>query len=99
MSTFSARDTKLERWLALVLHYGTWLASSVVAVGLILPSGTRIVTTGIALFIALPVVRVSVMLLGFLRRRDLRLGAVAAVVLAIIALGFLVGMRTNTVHG
>jgi uncharacterized membrane protein len=99
VNTQIARDTKLERHLAILLQSGSWLASAVVATGLLLPSGTRVVTVGIALFIALPIVRVALMLFGFLRRGDYRIAVITALVLAIIILGFVFGMRTNVVAG
>jgi uncharacterized membrane protein len=83
----------LERRLAGVLRAGTWIASAVIAVGLVLPSGTSVVTAGIALFIALPVLRVTLMLVEFLRQRDYRIGVIAALVLAVIVLGIAVGLR------
>jgi uncharacterized membrane protein len=97
----------LERLLAQLLQYGTWLASAVIALGLALAtvpgvegkgtpaaaafSGMHIVTAGIALFILLPVLRVTVMLTVYLRERDYRLGAIAALVLLIIFAGFALG--------
>jgi uncharacterized membrane protein len=93
-----ARHPALERLLAQVLRYGTWLGSLVVTVGLILiwvvpvaNMGTRITMMGIALFILLPIARVFLMLVAFLRERDNRFAAIAAVVLAIIAAGAAVG--------
>jgi len=81
--------------LADLLHYGTWLASIAIGAGWALRS-TRIETIGIALFILLPTLRVLLMLLVFLRERDYRFTAIAALVLAIILLGFAVGMRQGT---
>jgi len=52
-----------------------------------------IATAGIALFILLPVLRVGVMLVFFLRARDYRYGAITALVLVIISISFLVGAR------
>ena len=78
--------------LADLLYYGSWLASIAIGLGLAL-SSTRIATVGIALFILLPTLRVLLMLLVFLRERDYRFTAVAALVLAIILLGFALGMR------
>jgi len=82
------RDTRLERRIAAVLQLGSWL-----------PSGARIVTAGIALFIALPIVRVAMMLFGFLRLGDFRIALVTALVLAIIILGFVAGMHMDVVAG
>ena len=81
--------------MAVTLSRGTWLASAVITLGLLLPSltqqGARIVTVGLALFILLPVLRVMLMLVAFLRARDFPLTAVAVLVLAIIGLSVAVG--------
>jgi uncharacterized membrane protein len=66
-------EPSLERLLASLLYYGTWLASAVIAAGLVVAlfgghSWTmRIVTAGILLLIMLPVVRVTLMLIVFVR--------------------------------
>jgi len=49
---------------------------------------TRIVTAGIALLIALPILRVILMLIVFVRERELRFSVIALLVLAIILCGF-----------
>jgi uncharacterized membrane protein len=105
MTTDLAGPPALERLLARVLYAGTWLASVMIAIGIGLalidsPAGAhgatnasdmRIVTAGIVLFILLPIVRVALMLIAFLRQRDFGLSAVAALVLLFISLGFVVG--------
>jgi uncharacterized membrane protein YhaH (DUF805 family) len=53
--------------------------------------GMSVMTAGIALFILLPIMRLILMLGVFLRRRDYRFGAIAALVLAIVAVGLMVG--------
>ena len=91
-----ARHTRLERLLARVLRRGTWLATGVIALGLALsligwPDSTAAATTtsawivilGLALFILLPVFRVLLMIIVFVRERDYCLGAIAMLVLAI----------------
>ncbi len=78
---------RLESRLASLLSSGTWLASTVVALGLALGRG-RIATAGIVLFILLPVARVTLMLVAFLRERDYRMSGIAALVLLFIGLGF-----------
>lgn len=93
---------QLERRLAALLYYGTWIASGVTALGLavsLLAAGTsaaapsraglgeRIITAGVLLFIVLPVLRVLVMLITYLLARELRLAVIAALVLCILALG------------
>ena len=90
--------TQLEHVLGRLLHYGTLLASAVIAVGLVVApaSGTlglRTATTGIVLFILLPIVRVAAMLIFFLRARDYRFSAIAALVLLIILFSYWVGAR------
>ncbi len=103
----------LERLLARVLQYGTWLASAAIGMGLAVAlidshsglhtgglfSSTRIISLGILLFILLPVIRVFLMLLVFLKERDYRFSAIAGLVLLILALGFVVGMRLSARAG
>ena len=108
----SSKISRLERRLAKLLHYGTWLASSITAVGLLLaplekelgtghgflPPHLRVVTLGIALFILLPVLRVTTMLAVFLRERDYLFSLITALVLAIILAGFWLGL-SYPAHG
>ena len=73
MSATRELEPSLERLLASLLYYGTWLASAVIGAGLVvalfgghsLPM--RVVTAGILLLIMLPVVRVTLMLIVFVR--------------------------------
>jgi uncharacterized membrane protein len=105
MTVNVARQPALERLLAYVLHRGTWLATGVIALGLALPlfglrgvglamTGEEIATAGIAFFILLPVLRVVLMLVVFVRAGDYGFGAIATLVLAIIVLGAALGVRT-----
>jgi len=103
----------LERLLAKVLQYGTWMASAIIGVGLVLAlldsravshnagvlSGMRIVSIGIVLFILLPAIRVLLMLFVFWQERDYRFSAIATLVLVILILGFLIGMRVSAGAG
>jgi hypothetical protein len=112
MNRTTPGPAQLEWLLAGALHYGTSLASAVIGLGLGLalinsrfgapkPSILRdmnIVTIGIAMFILLPVVRVIVMFIVYLRQRDYRLAAIALLVLTIILLGFTVGVAGSR-HG
>ena len=105
MNRTTERAAPLEWLLAGMLYYGTLTASAVVCLGLGLAMigarfgapragifrDMRIATIGIALFILLPVVRVIVMLIAYLRQRDYRLSAIAMLVLTVILLGFAVG--------
>ena len=102
MTSMSATLTilpALERFLARLLHYGSWVASITIGVGLalaVIDPHLRIATAGIVLFILLPTVRVLSMLVFFIRKRDYRLAITAAVVLTIVALGFLLGLHTTS---
>jgi nicotinamide riboside transporter PnuC len=97
---------ELERWLAGLLHYGTWVAASTVAAGLAMalpgpwarswPFATgavaaHVMTAGIALFILLPIMRLILMLGAFVHQRDYRFGAIAALVLVIVVAGSMIG--------
>jgi hypothetical protein len=106
MSRSTQKVAPLECLLAGTLYYGTLMASAVVCVGLGLAMigarlgaprlailrDMRIATIGIALFILLPVARVIVMVIAYLRQRDYRLSAIALLVLTVILLGFAVGL-------
>jgi uncharacterized membrane protein len=92
----AALSGQLENLLGRLLHYGTLAASGIIAMGLALsiasgPLGMGVATAGIALFILLPALRVAVMLIFFLRARDYRYGAIAALVLLIISISYFVG--------
>jgi uncharacterized membrane protein len=97
---------ELERLLASVLSIGTWLASAAIAVGLILQcmdlrrvisalTCSRMISLGIALFIALPVLRVVLMTVAFVRRREPVFCAAALVVLTVIGAAACIGMRAG----
>ena len=101
----------LDLRLAGLLSYGTWIASAIIAIGLVLPlfglaaaGDMAIVRGGIALVIMLPVLRVVVMLLSFLREGDYCFGIIAALVLAILMVAFAIGATaaqpkpTNPAH-
>lgn len=96
MNTDIASVHHLEQALGKLLHYGTMLASAVIAVGLTLShwfvaGGMRVATAGIVLFILLPVARVGAMLIFFLRTGDHRFGAIGTLVLAMMLLSFFLG--------
>jgi hypothetical protein len=92
---------RLEQLLAVLLRYGSWLASAAIGLGLDLALfdsrfGTRIATLGILLFILLPALRVLLMLIVFVHERDFRLAITAGLVLAIILLGVVLGFRATS---
>jgi uncharacterized membrane protein len=92
----AVRTPQPELLLAGLLRYGTWLASGVTGLGLAMSlvgvEGIPVVAAGVALFIALPVLRVLVMLGAFLLTRDYRLVIVATVVLMTILAGLVIGL-------
>jgi hypothetical protein len=88
---------RLERRIATLLGGGTWLASAVITAGLLMPSGAPIVSAGIALFIALPILRVAVTSFELLRGGDYKVGPIALLVLVVIALGIAIGLRGRVV--
>ena len=89
-----------ECLLAGLLRYGTWLASAVTGLGLATSlvgvEGTHVVAAGVALFIALPVLRVLVLLGAFILNRDYRLVIVTAVVLMTILAGLVIGLSSSS---
>jgi uncharacterized membrane protein len=104
-NTGTARRPRLERLLAALLQNGTWLASAVIGIGLVVllvvrsgvvaGAGVPIVAAGIALLILLPVLRVAVMLVAFAVERDYLFSGIAALVLVIILAGLALGMRAE----
>ena len=97
---------RFEELLAAFLRYGSWSALAAIGLGYalalidshaptwnlpVLPN-MRIVRMGIALFILLPILRVLLMFLVFVRERDFRFAFVSGMVLAIILLGIFLGV-------
>ncbi len=99
MSNEAVKAPQPEMLLAGLLRYGTWLAFGVTGLGLAMSlagvEGTPVVAAGVALFIALPVLRVLVMLGAFILDRDYRLVIVAAVVLMTILAGLVIGLSLS----
>src|SRR5262249_55047658 len=91
MSKETVTAPQLEWLLAGLLCDGTWLASWVTGLGLALSlpggEGARVVAAGVALFIALPVLRVLVILGAFILNQDYRLVIAATAVLMTIVAG------------
>jgi uncharacterized membrane protein len=99
MSREAVKAPQTELLLAGLLRYGTWLASGVTGLGLAMSlagvEGTYVVAAGVALFTALPVLRVLVMLGAFILNQDYRLVIVAAVVLMTILAGLVIGLSSS----
>jgi uncharacterized membrane protein len=96
MSKETVKAPEPELLLAGLLRYGTWLASAVIGLGLAMSlvgvEGTHVVAAGVALFIALPVLRLLVMLGAFIVHQDYRLVIVTTVVLMTILTGLVIGL-------
>jgi uncharacterized membrane protein len=101
VSRRTMKPIRIESLLAGVLNAGTWLASIVIAAGLVLSlfyqrtpfiTGAQVVTAGIGLFVLLPILRVIMMLTIFVKERDYQFAVVAAVVLLTIFAGFAIGI-------
>jgi uncharacterized membrane protein len=99
MSKGTVKAPQPELLLAGLLRYGTWLASGVTGVGLAMSlvevEGTHVVAAGVVLFIALPVLRVLVMLGAFILLQDYPLVIVATVVLVTILAGLVMGLSLS----
>jgi uncharacterized membrane protein len=100
-----ALERRLEIWLAKLLRYGSYLGCGAIGVGLLLswfniPGleahwGSRIISAGIGLLIALPVARLAVMLVTFVTERDYWFAIATTIVLVVIAIGFAVGLSSK----
>jgi Protein of unknown function (DUF1634) len=97
-----ARHQRLEAVLARLLDRGTWIGCLVIGIGLLVvlfgsarvpETGLHIVAAGVAVFIALPILRVALMTIMFLAERDYAFAAIAASVLLIVALGAVAGLE------
>ena len=99
MSKETVNAPQPELLLAGLLGYGTWLASGVTGLGVAMSlagvEGAQGVAAGVALFIALPVLRVLVMLGAFILNQDYRLVVVTAVVLMTILAGLVIGLSLS----
>jgi uncharacterized membrane protein len=99
-------STAMNRILGKQLKYGTWLASTVIALGIVvtifrwrmLPHGNAstfgltIIGMGIALIILLPILRVALMVFMFLHERNYLFAMISCIVLLIIGLSVVVGL-------
>jgi uncharacterized membrane protein len=103
------RAVRLEELLADLLRYGSWSALAAIGLGYamvvtgshaliwnlpVLPN-MQIVRVGVALFILLPILRVLLMLLVFIREREFRFAFISGMVLAIILLGIFLGFHAT----
>ncbi|HTH96553.1 MAG TPA: DUF1634 domain-containing protein [Stellaceae bacterium] len=98
--TGTTTERRLELRIAHLLRSGTYVGCLAIGLGLILSwfdgghtarLGQDIVAAGIALFILLPVLRVTLMLAAFLKQRDAYFAMAAGIVLAVIIISCAVG--------
>jgi uncharacterized membrane protein len=94
------------RWAWRAAYSGTWIASYIIGLGILIywsgvfslgEAGTRLITSGVALFITLPVLRVALMAIVFVQDREYVYGLIATTVLLIIAIGAAVGIWGSTI--
>jgi hypothetical protein len=98
ISTDSIPD-RLNRRLAWLLGFGSWLSCTLIACGMLLSAvgvttprtDEKLVSAGIVLLIALPTMRVAMMSAWFLIHRNLDFALISAVVLGIIIASTLSG--------
>ena len=96
----AALERRRERLLASVLRYGSYLGCTIIGFGLLLAWqnntfaswGVWTLNGGIGLLIALPVLRLAVLLATFAVERDYRFAIATAAVLVIIAASFTLGL-------
>jgi hypothetical protein len=96
----SSVSAQLNDWLAKLMTVGTWFGCALIAVGTILLVGhsgllggpPAIISAGIAIIIALPILRVLTMAWWFLLRRDLQFATIALGVFAVIAISTYLGI-------
>lgn len=105
MNPLNSKPDRHDGIIAGLLWYGTLIASAVIMIGIILgalaqmdytPSlaqtGYALIKLGVVIFVLLPIIRVALMLAMFAHARDYLYTAIAALVLAIIAIGVLLGL-------
>ncbi|MBN9603331.1 MAG: DUF1634 domain-containing protein [Afipia felis] len=89
----------LETLLASLLGWGTIVACAIIACGMAISFtssdstlSTRLINIGIALFLFLPIARVSVMTVAFIKQLDFVFALIGFLVLLIIAISAAVSM-------
>jgi len=105
MNPLSSKPDRHDGIIAGLLWYGTLIASAVIMTGIILgavaqidgapglaPTGYALIKLGVVIFVLLPITRVALMLVIFAHARDYTYTAIAALVLAIIGVGVLLGL-------
>lgn len=105
MNPLSSKPDRHDGIIAGLLWYGTLVASVVIMTGIVLgalaqmgntpglaQTGYALIQFGVVIFVLLPIIRVALMLVMFAHARDYIYTAIAALVLAIIGVGVLLGL-------
>jgi len=96
-----AKHTLLERRISKLLEWGTWIGCAIVSAGIAMGlfsavqfryDSTRLVSIGIATFIAMPILRVAVMAFTFIKEKDAVFAIISVLVLLIIGIGAVIGV-------
>ncbi|HLU01525.1 MAG TPA: DUF1634 domain-containing protein [Advenella sp.] len=105
MNSLINKPDRHDGIIAGLLWYGTLIASAVIMIGIMLgaltqidgapnlvQTGQALITLGVVIFVLLPIIRVALMLVMFAHARNYVYTAIAALVLAIIGVGVLLGL-------
>jgi uncharacterized membrane protein len=94
----SRQDPAADRVLSLTLKAGAYTAFALITAGLLLrwatPWGVKVVTTGLLVLLATPVLRIVAACIQFFRERDLQYALVSLGVLGIMVLAYCLGIKT-----
>ena len=94
----SRQDPAADRVLSLTLKTGAYTAFWLIIAGLLLrwvtPWGVKVVTTGLLVLLATPVLRIVAACIQFFRERDLKYALVSLGVLGIVVLAYCLGIKT-----
>ena len=94
----SRQDIAADRVLSLTLKAGAYTAFALIVAGLLLrgavPWGNKVVTGGLLVLLATPVLRIVVACIQFFRERDFKYALVSLGVLAIVILAYCLGIQT-----
>ena len=83
---------QVEKRLENLLQYGTWTATGITTIGVVISSMTTI-NWGIGLFILIPVGRVLGLLMSFMKEKDYKMATAGCIVMSIIIFSFLMGVK------
>jgi uncharacterized membrane protein len=94
----SRQDPAADRVLSLTLKAGAYTAFGLIVAGLLLrwatPGGVDVVTIGLLVLLATPVLRIVAACIQFFRERDFKYALVSLGVLGIMVLAYCLGIKT-----